>query len=41
MFIGTIQGLVVQSLITDDIQRIHHEAPRVLAIYLRGIGSKK
>jgi TetR/AcrR family transcriptional regulator len=41
MFVGTIQGLVVQSLLSDNIQHIHHQAPQVFAIYLRGIGGKK
>jgi AcrR family transcriptional regulator len=39
LFIGTIQGLVMQSLLTGDVQRIRHDAPRVFAIYRRGIGS--
>lgn len=36
-FVGTIQGLVMQSLIASDVKRINREAPRVFAIYLRGI----
>ena len=39
LFIGTIQGLVMQSLLTGDIDRIRQDAPRVFAIYRRGIGS--
>lgn len=39
LFIGTIQGLVMQSLLTGNIERIRQEAPRVFAIYRRGIGS--
>ena len=39
LFIGTIQGLVTQSLLTGDIDRIRQDAPRVFAIYRRGIGS--
>lgn len=39
LFIGTIQGLVMQSLLSGDVQRIRHDAPRVFAIYRRGIGS--
>jgi AcrR family transcriptional regulator len=39
LFIGTIQGLVMQSLLTGDIERIRQDAPRVFAIYRRGIGS--
>ena len=37
LFIGTIQGLVMQSLITGDMQRMRSDAPRVFAIYQRGI----
>lgn len=37
LFVGTIQGLVMQALIAGDVQRIRQEAPRVIAIYLRGI----
>lgn len=36
-FIGSIQGLVMQSLIADDTARIRREAPGVFAIYCRGI----
>lgn len=38
LFIGTVQGLVMQSLITGDLQRMCADAPRVFAIYQRGIG---
>lgn len=41
LFIGTIQGLVMQSLLAGDVQRIRRDAPRVFAIYRRGIGSGK
>jgi TetR/AcrR family transcriptional regulator len=37
LFIGTIQGLVMQSLLAGDVGRIRRDAPRVFAIYLRGI----
>ena len=37
LFIGTIQGLVMQSLLAGEPERISREAPAVLAIYLRGI----
>lgn len=37
LFIGTIQGLVMQSLLAGDVQRIHREAAGVFAIYERGI----
>lgn len=36
-FIGSIQGLVMQSLIADDTARIRRDAPGVFAIYCRGI----
>ncbi|HCE07242.1 MAG TPA: TetR family transcriptional regulator [Oxalobacteraceae bacterium] len=39
LFIGTIQGMVMQSLLAGDVKRIHNDAPRVFAIYRRGIGS--
>lgn len=38
LFIGTIQGLVMQSLLVGDVERIRRDAPRVFAIYQRGIG---
>ncbi|OGB01027.1 MAG: TetR family transcriptional regulator [Burkholderiales bacterium RIFCSPHIGHO2_12_FULL_69_20] len=37
LFVGTIQGLVMQALIAGDVQRIRRDAPRVFAIYMRGI----
>jgi TetR/AcrR family transcriptional regulator len=39
LFIGTIQGLVMQSLLAGDASRIRCDAPRVFAIYRRGIRS--
>ncbi len=39
LFIGTIQGLVMQSLLAGDVARMRRDAPRVFAIYRRGIGS--
>lgn len=41
MFVGTLQGLVMQSLLSDDPERIRRDAPRVFAIYRRGIGGEK
>lgn len=38
LFIGTIQGLVMQSLLAGDVAGIRRDAPRVFAIYRRGIG---
>lgn len=37
LFVGTVQGLVVQSLLAGDVGRLRSEAPAVLNIYLRGI----
>ena len=37
LFIGTIQGLVMQSLLAGKVSRIRHDAPAVYAIYRRGI----
>ncbi len=37
LFIGTVQGLVMQSLLVDDAKRMQHDAPRVFEIYMRGI----
>ena len=39
LFIGTVQGLVMQSLIAGDVARIRLDAPGVFAIYRRGIRS--
>ncbi len=41
LFIGTIQGLAMQSLLAGDVKRIRREAPRVFAIYRRGIEGKR
>lgn len=40
LFIGTIQGLVMQSLLADDVAAISRDAPRVFAIYRRGIEAR-
>lgn len=39
LFIGTIQGLVMQSMLAGDVELIRKDAPRVFAIFLRGIRS--
>lgn len=39
LFIGTIQGLVMQSLLAGDVTQMHKNAARVFEIYRRGIGS--
>lgn len=41
LFIGTVQGLVMQSLIAGDVDRMLVDAPRVFAIYARGIGNTR
>ncbi len=41
LFIGSIQGLVMQSLLAGDVARIRRDAPGVFAIYRRGIGSRR
>jgi len=38
LFIGTIQGLVMQSLLAGDVKMMQQDAPRVFTIYRRGIG---
>ena len=38
LFIGTIQGLVMQALLAGDVGHMLGDAPRVFAIYRRGIG---
>jgi TetR/AcrR family transcriptional regulator len=40
LFIGTIQGLVMQALLVEDVGRIRRDAPGVFSIYRRGIRSK-
>lgn len=40
LFIGTIQGLVMQSLLAGDVAGISRDAPRVFAIYRRGIEAR-
>lgn len=37
LFIGTIQGLVMQSLLSNDLQHLRNEAAAVYAIYERGL----
>lgn len=39
LFIGSIQGLVMQSLIAGNVKAIGTNAPGVFAVYRRGIGS--
>ena len=39
LFIGTVQGLVMQAMLAGDMGRMRSDAPRVFEIYLRGIRS--
>lgn len=39
LFIGTIQGLVMRSLLAGKVSHIRRDAPAVFAIYRRGIGA--
>jgi AcrR family transcriptional regulator len=41
LFIGTIQGLVMQSLLAGDATRIRRDAPGAFSIYRRGIRYSK
>lgn len=40
LFIGSIQGLVMQSLLAGRIENLRRDAHRVFALYRRAIGSK-
>lgn len=40
LFIGTIQGLVVQSLLAGKVAQLRRGAPAAFAIYRRGIGAR-
>jgi AcrR family transcriptional regulator len=40
LFIGTIQGLVMQAILAGTLQAAKVNAPGVLRIYLRGIGAQ-
>jgi len=39
LFVGTLQGLVMQSLLAGEIQLINKNAQSVFALYLRSIRS--
>lgn len=41
LFIGMIQGLVMQSLLADDIHRMRLDAPGVFGAYRSGVGKKR
>lgn len=39
LFIGAVQGLVMQSMLAGDVKRMRRDAPGAFAIFRRGIGS--
>lgn len=39
LFIGSVQGLVMQSLLSGDVRAVTTHAPGVLTIYLRGLAA--
>ena len=41
LFLGSMQGLVMQSLLSGDVHAIARQAPGVFAIYVRGIAAKE
>lgn len=41
LFLGTIQGLVMQSLLADDPNRVRRQARAVFAVYRRGIEEER
>lgn len=41
LFIGTIQGLVMQSMLSGNLQAARSNAPGVFGIYLRGVGAAR
>ena len=40
LFVGTIQGLVMQAMIAGDFAAMQTMAGRVFGIYLKGIGAR-
>jgi AcrR family transcriptional regulator len=40
LFIGTLQGLIMQSMLAGDVRRMRNDAPKVFSIYRRGIGGR-
>jgi AcrR family transcriptional regulator len=41
LFMGSVQGLVMQSMLTGQVQAMAAQAPGVFAIYLRGISNEE
>ncbi|CDM25029.1 MULTISPECIES: TetR/AcrR family transcriptional regulator [Castellaniella] len=40
LFVGMIQGLVIQSMLAGDIRRMKRQAPALFALFLQGIGAR-
>jgi AcrR family transcriptional regulator len=40
LFIGSIQGLVMSSMLAGDVERVRHDAPGAFAILRRGLGAR-
>jgi AcrR family transcriptional regulator len=40
LFIGSIQGLVMSSMLAGDVERVRRDAPRAFAILHRGFGAR-
>lgn len=40
LFIGTLQGLIMQSMLAGDLPVIRQQAPRVFALYRRGVEAR-
>ena len=40
LFVGMLQGLVMQSLLSGDISQIRRDAPGVFAVFARGLGGQ-
>ena len=41
LFLGSVQGLVMQTLVSGQVQSMSSQAPGVFSIYLRGITGKE
>jgi len=41
LFIGSVQGLVMQALISGDVSAMAAQAPGVFTIYLRGLAVRR
>jgi len=41
LFVGTIQGIVMQALLTGDASKIASSAPQIFEIFVRGIRAER